>query len=628
MKTSIFILLAIMLLKNPLTGQTPILVNNGNGGIIVWNSPPIGYANGIHLTNNVDLTLDGNTWAFNEFAKIEVDPGCKLTVTNSTVLTDNNTNNKWIGIEANGDYTKNQYAQNGKPNNNIKNGSPGASDAWEGILELTQTRVILTGCSILNAACGVKANLGAIIRARGTIFLDNQIGIHVNKYVSPIHPELNASYMMDCNFIWNNLNNNFNNLDLRGIYLQVVKGVNIGGCEFTNNFSSRSDYEERSIGIYCEYSSMHASKSGNLWCNDDNGCPDNCYQSTSYNNLFNKLYCGILITSTRYIPVAIRNSNFTNCNRGIEMVNGWGCVITKCSFTATAFVMNANFTNWLTYNKELMHINSENCIDFTIYDNDFQYNYSNVWSINIDDAGFDRSRVQKNRFQNSLVNATWEQNICGLRVNGNCIGLEADCNSFTNQGADIYISAGANCYNRKGLFDAILSPDGKGLLNNFSNPHTNLRYGVLIAHDPDPSYDSFFVKYLYHTSANSNQIPRFIYGQPVDQYSEGFRCFVRPDKGKCDLTCSQLSSVEKYQTTKLMKIYPNPNTDGKFQIEFSNPQYIRNCIIYNSIGQKIQEYKIFANSKIYNLEIPSKGIYFVSIIDKFNNISSEKVICQ
>lgn len=617
-----------MLIKIQLTGQTPILVNNGNGGIIVWNSPPNGYANGIHLTNNVDLTLNGSTWAFNEFAKIEVDSGCKLTVTNFTVLTDNNTNNKWIGIEANGDYTKNQYAQNGKPNNNIKNGSPGASDAWEGILELTQTRVILTGCSILNAACGVKANLGAIIRARGTIFLDNQIGIHVNKYISWSHPELNASYMMDCKFIWNNLNTNFNNNDLRGIYLQVVKGVNIGGCEFTNNFSIRNDYTERSIGIYCEYSSMHASKSGNLWCNDDNGCSDNCYNGTSYNNSFNKLYRGIYITSTRFIPVAIRNSNFTNCNKGIEMVNGWGCVITKCSFTATAFVMDANFTDWLKNNKELLHINSENCIDFTIYDNDFQYNNSNVWSINIDDAGFDRSRVQKNRIQNSFNNATVDENICGLRVNGNCVGLEADCNSFTNQGADIYIASGASCYSYyTALIDLILSPDGKGLKNNFSSNYPN-RYKILIAHNTGAGYDYNKVRYGYYNLANANQIPSVIPDFPPDSNSEGYGTQDLSKVGTCDLTCNQLSTVEKYKTTKLIKIYPNPNTDGKFQIEFSNPQYIRNCIIYNSIGQKIQEYKIFANSNIYSLEIPSKGIYFVNIIDKFNIISNEKVICQ
>lgn len=616
-----------IILPTILVSQTPILVNSGLGGIHTWTTPPPGYQDGIHLTNNVKLTISGNTWAFNANSKIEVDPGCHLIIENSAILTDNNTDNKWLGIEANGDYSKDQFIPGGKPNNNIKNGSAGASVAWEGSLEPSQAQVFIkSNCSIINAECGVRANLGAIVRATGALFLNNQVGIHVFKYKSFGHPEINASYMMECKFIWDYLNPNFNNSELKGIHLQVVRGVNIGGCEFTNNFNSRSDYTERSIGILCDYSTMHASKSGNMWCDDDDGCPDNCYNGTSVKNSFNKLFRGIYITTSRYLPVAIRNSNFNNCKTGIEMVNGWGCIITKCSFTANSAVMDANFTNWNSLNIELKHINSDNCISTTIYDNDFSYDAPNAWSINIDEVGYDRSKIRKNRITNSTSNATYLFNIYGLKVNGNCSGLEADCNTFVSQGVDIYIASGASCYTPLGSDVAILSPDGIGLLNNFSSTRQN-RYRILIGSSPGPGYINNHVKYFYQTSASSNQRPSII--PPfTDPYSAALDIQNLNTGGICDLTCSQLSKIDKYSITKSIRVYPNPSLDGKFNIEFSNLNNVNSISIYNSIGQLVKKYIIEPNQTMYSFEIPCKGIYFLQVKDIFNNSSAEKLICK
>jgi hypothetical protein len=627
MKKNISVLVVCILLSTTLYGQTPILVNSGSGGVQIWSAPPPGYEEGIHLTNNVKLTISGNTWSFNSNAKIVVDAGCQLIIDNSAILTDNNNDNKWLGIEANGDYSKDQFTPGGKPNNNIKNGSAGASAAWEGSLEPSQAQVFIkAGCYVINAECGVRANLGAIVRATGAIFLDNQVGIHVFKYKSFGHPEMNASYMMDCKFIWNTINPNFNNSELKGIHLQVVRGINIGGCEFTNNFSSRNDYRERSVGILCDYSTMHASKSGNLWCDDDDGCPDNCYNGTSTNNSFNKLFRGFYITTSRYLPVAIRNSNFTNCKSGIEMVNGWGCIITKCLFTANSAAMDANFTNWSSLNVELKHINSDNCISSTIYDNDFYYDAANVWSINVDDIGHDRSKIRKNRITNTTNNATYFFNIYGLKINGDCTGLEVDCNTFVSQGVDIYISSGASCYSPMVSDVAILSPDGIGLLNNFSSFRQN-RYRVLIGLGSGPGYIHNHVKYFYHTSASSNQKPSII--PPfTDPYSEALDIQNLNNSGICDLTCSQLSKIDKYSIIKSIKVYPNPSFDGKFNIEFSNLKNVNSISIYNSIGQLINDYIVEPNQTDYSFEIQSKGIYFLQVKDMYNNSSTEKLICK
>ncbi len=626
-KKLIAVLIGGTFLSATLSGQNPILVNGGLGGIHIWTSPPPNYEEGIHLTNNVKLTISGNTWAFNENAKIEIDAGCQLTIDNSAVLTDNNNYNKWLGIEANGDYSKDQFIPGGKPNNNIKKGNAGASAAWEGSLEPGQAQVFINAnCFIINAECGVRANLGAIIRATGATFLNNQVGIHVYKYKSFGHPEINASYMMDCKFIWDYINPNFNNSELKGIHLQVVRGVNIGGCDFTNNFTSRSDYTERSVGILCDYSTMHASKSGNMWCDDDDGCPDNCYNGTSYNNSFNKLFRGIYITTSRYLPVAIRNSNFNNCKTGIEMVNGWGCIITKCSFTANSATMDANFTNWNSLNVELKHINSDNCISSTIYDNDFNYDASNIWSINIDEVGYDRTKIRKNRITNTTSNATYPFNIYGLKINGNCAGLEAECNTFVSQGVDIYIASGASCYTPLGTEVAILSPDGIGLLNNFSSIRQN-RYRVLIGNAPGPGYVNNHVKYFYHTSATSYQKPSII--PPfTDPYSAALDIQNLNTSGICDLTCSQLSKIDKYSINKPVKVYPNPSLDGKFNIEFTHLYNTNSFSIYNSIGQLVKEYIIQPNQTMCSFEIPNKGIYFLQVKDIFNNSSTEKLICK
>jgi hypothetical protein len=625
-------------LSATLSGQNPILVNGGLGGIHIWTSPPTNYEEGIHLTNNVKLTISGNTWAFNENAKIEVDAGCQLTIDNSAVLTDNNNNNKWLGIEANGDYSKDQFIPGGKPNNNIKKGNAGASAAWEGSLEPDQAQVFINAnCLIINAECGVRANLGAIIRATGATFLNNQVGIHVFKYKSFGHPEINASYMMECKFIWDYLNPNFNNSELKGIHLQVVRGVNIGGCEFTNNFTSRSNYTERSVGILCDYSTMHASKSGNMWCDDDDGCPDNCYNSNSKNNFFNYLYSGITITSGSYIPVAIRNSNFTNCKTGIEIANGWGCVITKCNFTATVLTMEDKFTNWTIDNAELRHIRSVNSTGLTIYDNDFNYNSINIHSIHVEDVGIDRSRVTKNRINNTQNNTNYYSNVFGLTVHGDCRGLEANCNTFTSQGVDIYIAAGASCYNtfsipNNGTGPVILSPEGQGLSNNFSAYNPVDRYRILIAYTAGPGYlpsSAGFLgstRYIHKNGAGSIQVPPTIKGKFPDPLSEDYFALAISSAATCDLTCSQLSSVEKYQKHNLIKIYPNPTIDGKVKIELENHLFLETMIIYNALGQKLDEIQINEMSKIIDLEIQDKGIYFVRITDKSNRIMTEKLI--
>jgi hypothetical protein len=243
---------------------------------------------GIIIQTGVTLTIDGGLWKFNETKKIELQKGAHLIVQNSARLEKNTSADHWQGIEALGDYTLDQYEPNGKPSKTLNNVT-----AWEGVIEDLQTSVIIgLDCKISNAQIGVYSKEGAIVRARSAEFIDNEVGIYLNSFKAWGHPDINASYMMDCDFIWNTLNSEFNNNNLCGIYVNNISGLNIGGCTFTNNYAtvSNSNYLYRGIGISINYSTVYINQSGDSWCEDDKGCLQNCHTITSTKgNEFNKL---------------------------------------------------------------------------------------------------------------------------------------------------------------------------------------------------------------------------------------------------------------------------------------------------------------------------------------------------
>ncbi|HPS71944.1 MAG TPA: T9SS type A sorting domain-containing protein [Bacteroidales bacterium] len=74
------------------------------------------------------------------------------------------------------------------------------------------------------------------------------------------------------------------------------------------------------------------------------------------------------------------------------------------------------------------------------------------------------------------------------------------------------------------------------------------------------------------------------------------------------LTAGQTSGIENNESEPMISIYPNPTQD---QINFSQPEMVKNVIIYTTTGQKVFETNELQNNISIN-NFPS-GVYLVNI---------------
>jgi len=596
-----------------------------------WTSPPFGYEDGLVISNKCTLTIDGGFYEFNSAVDIEVKAGSHLILKNGAILTISALVNPkyWNGISAIGNFPLNQYKDHSKPNNNIKEGSAGDETAWAGELEPDQTSIeILAGCSILNAVTAIHSTLGAIVRARGASFLNCEKGIFLDKYVSNSHPEINASFAMDCKFIWDIKNNDLNNTGLIGIKLLVVRGVNIGGCTFTNSFSAQPYHDNRSIGIKVDHSTMHLSKSGNRWCDNDDGCPDNCFPSgtSSNKNYFNNLNEGVYIENSYYLPVGICSCDFNNCYEGIYALQCMGLVVHNCNFVCDATSMNNNIQNWITNNSTLKQLYCWNCHDFLIYKNTFSYDGNNVNYLYIVSSDDNRSRIRLNTISNTTPGKTLASNVKGIKIENYCDGLEVACNEFSDLGADIFIESGSSAYSTFRIsgvdYDWILNPEHNGLINTFS-AYISGRYnicvsGINIAANP--------IKYVYNTTASSIQIPHVVlFGDPNFAMNTSSPI---TNPLSCALTCSSLTKVKSYNLNTQFLVYPNPSLNGQIELKFTDYHRIKTIFVYDVLGRKVKDIQLDTPIASYKIENLDKGVYFICVLDKHNMSFTQKTISQ
>lgn len=74
------------------------------------------------------------------------------------------------------------------------------------------------------------------------------------------------------------------------------------------------------------------------------------------------------------------------------------------------------------------------------------------------------------------------------------------------------------------------------------------------------------------------------------------------------LTAGQTSGIENNESEPMISIYPNPTQD---QINFNQPEMVKNVIIYTTTGQKVFETNELQNSISIN-NFPS-GVYLINI---------------
>ncbi len=584
---------------------------------------------GIIIQSGVTLTIDGGLWKFNETKKIELQSGAHLIVQNGVTLEKNSSADHWIGIEAIGNPSLDQYLI--EPNEKIT----GNVATWEGELLSSQTSVIInSGCIISNAQIGIFSDKGAIVRARSSQFIDNEVGISLVKYESGHHPKFNASYMMDCEFKWNTINNELNNFNLIGIYLNTVRGVNIGGCTFENNFGTvaSSNYAHRGIGISINYSTAYISQSGNTWCDDDEiQCPTNCYDpvSNSVGNNFKYLYKGIVVLNHDFEPVGIRNSTFFNCATGITLNGTMGVVIYDNTFDGNSNDLNNYFEDWLSANELAVHLNVDNAKAFTIYNNNFLFSGKNIHSIRVNESQYYNSKIWEctivNTNSTSYVRA---DNVYGIWLGGDCHGLGIQCSSFENQGVDWLLSTGGDYYTRG---HGVLKPILMGYHNTSSSNVFSLkiasRYSILIE-SGGVNYNPISVRYVYVDGAAAADKPKII--TVNDPYSEELDIVNNANAPDCQLNCDQLASIQQFQTKEFgIKIFPNPSSTRSFTISTEGNEVISEIMIFNNLGQKISKFKLDStNLKVWKVSEISSGLYFVQVVLKNNFIDAGKILVE
>jgi hypothetical protein len=608
-------LICLLFAVNQLFSQVTISTNTSAS------SQLSGSENGIVIQNGHTLTITGGNWQFNANKGITVETGGHLVISGNTTL-DGPSTTKWSGITAVGDYTKDQYHPNYWPNPQQLN----SNSSWSGQLHPHQTSVKLTGCTIRNAIHAVESTLGAVVRVKGCIFLENYTCISIKRYFSPSTDlkDVNASYVMDSEFTWTT----FNNMNKIGIYLQQVRGVNIGGCSFESNLPivNEANHYLRGEGIVVNNASFYLTKSGDQWCLDDDECKTVCYSNSalSKTNSFNNLFRAINISNIYYIPFSITNCNFENNATAIEIAYSSDIAIKDNTFILNTTILNTLFENWIINNYRAYFINTTETQRFTIRENSFNGTGNNIYSVAVRECGNDQSNILANTISHSNSSNILSSEVRGIYLDGNCKYIYINCNSFSNQGADIFVDMGANVYTENYYLPSsnytsvrMFNPHKIKLSNIFSTQIPN-RINIALAIPIGTNVNYTNVIYYYNLIMN----------KPTVITNTGYSYFVTKDGNtdnlmtdNCTKSCSQLKS-EIIPKGKI-RIYPNP-TDGKYIIIESNHQIINNISIYNALGKLI--YQSFNSSNEIRPNL-SPGVYFVKI-NVHSQVYNEKIIVK
>jgi len=411
---------------------------------------------------------------------------------------------------------------------------------------------------------------------------------------------------MDSEFTWTT----FNNMNKIGIYLQQVRGVNIGGCSFESNLPivDESDYYLRGEGIVVNNASFYLTKSGDQWCLDDDECKTVCYSNSalSKNNSFNNLFRAINISNIYYIPFSITNCSFENNKTAIEIAYSSDIAIKDNTFILNTTILNTLFEHWINNNYRAYFIKTNETQRFIIRDNSFNGTGNNIYGISVRECGNDQSNILANTISHSNSSNILSSGVRGIYLDGNCKYIYINCNTFSNQGADIFVDMGAIVYHTFSTSTQVVAfnPQNTGLTNTFS---------VLI---PNRQNIVFYTP----ISVSNATINYFYFNQ--SQYNPGYNSITNhnpflatssQDIDICTKTCNQLKNSKLVNSNFF--IYPNPNKDGLIFI--NNPYNVLYEIsIYNNIGQLVYQCKneknqinVKLNSGIYHLQFKHNGIY-------------------
>lgn len=271
-----------------------------------WDSEDLNIDGELLIGPGNTLIIKNSTLKFTENSKIIIRETAKLVIDNS-ILTSIGDCMLWDGILVEGDDSRTQ-----SPTSN------------QGVIE------IVNGTLISNAKCAVKSLDGGIVLARESTFRDNLIGVSIKSYhnstnsISSLKID-NVSRIYKCSFETTDHLAQLQYNPESFIELIVVEGVDIIGNTFINSNQYNYLYNRRGIGVYCLYAAMDLNSS----CSEVIPYGTNCPDEFQTKNTFTNLYCGIqLLNNAQFKTTTIKNANFTNNSKGIDIAYHDYAVIT------------------------------------------------------------------------------------------------------------------------------------------------------------------------------------------------------------------------------------------------------------------------------------------------------------
>jgi hypothetical protein len=580
--------------------------------------PPL-IENGIEIDANVTLTIENLNYQFNTSAEITLNPGSKLILENVILSA---TTNTWQGIRATGNNTIDQYSV--EPDPETKNNE----SAWEGVLFPEQTLVKLENTNVINAFNGIISTQGAVVRVKSSDFINCQNGVRIIKYTASGHPKINASYIINTNFIWDN-NNELIDDAIRGIVLLDVSHINIGGCNFENNISLKKCINERGIGIEADGASFSVQNGGNEFCEYDicdkpevglncgtTGCT---FKNLSYgifvrqidftrsaqtdNDIFvyNSLFENNLVA---YYNSLTRRDVIDNCifyTRRSEigdLFHDDGCEPSSNDYFATTTItgLRTRSTNFAILRNEF-NSDAKNTVQLELINN---YNSQHTTS---------RNNVKQNHFVNQTSGYDNSDEAIAILISDDNRMLEVTCNTFEDFGTDIeFNNATIDDFTKKGecpqnVFSASNFPVHNNIIGSITGAAT---YYYTTGFHPAffvPSFDEFDV---------NNKVVN------------------------CSLNCDDLiASVQRPKTSKekAFIIYPNPTSDD-LQIglngAFEHQKFTAANVHIRSVnGATVKNFEINGiEGTILSIKDLTPGLYFVEVMIQGQIIGYQKLIKQ
>lgn len=553
----------------------------------------------------------------------------------------------WDGIVAIGSGS-NHFTPTGTPTATLN--SPAA---WLGTLMPDITLITMSmGASIKEAKVGVNLINGAAIRARGAVFDNCEKGIYFKPWRGSGNQFANnASFIMTStfNWFWNaNVSSFINKSELVHITLDGVGAINMGGNNFKNEIPAIGGSDcpnERGIGIKSIKSDFNASRDGDRFCNDDMGCPDNCFASgTSSGNLFKQLGIGVRFIGSEDFSnkLSVRFSDFQNCATGLYIENSADANVGENTYFVDNGKFNANFQNrqfcsdYLIKFIETFDVDGLRVYKCTTTTSRLHVDIISMLN-SVKRANRNECVIRNNVFEDLYVQTECPEDRHAIVLSGDHDNRNIVCNSFEKFSTDILVNGSSriNDIPDKEATDNLTYGSVRGATNKLSLHST----GSFLCDINIVNNGNAELKYNYWSSQSvmnnfvvtppGGSLPNITQKAFTQNYAFNGNSITITGVN-CPLVCNDLLLRTVIMSTEdisqnIFTVYPNP-ASSELAILLKTAQKAR-ASLYTITGTEVGNYTLQATENTIDVSAIAEGVYILTIISN-GGIQSSKIVIR